>query len=66
MLLQDLADRLDLVPMGFDTLQRRQAEEFVEPLEQAEADEFPTKAERDGIGICTGIDFDGVRVSHLE
>ena len=44
-LLQHLADRLDLVPMGLDPAQRRQAEQFVESLEQAEAIQFAAQPE---------------------
>ena len=61
-LLQHLADGLGLIPMRLHALQRRQAEQFVEPLEQAEADQFAAQAERDrvwrsapAISIASGL-----------
>ena len=57
-LLQHLADGLDLVPVRLHALQRRQAEQLVKSLEQAQPDQFA--AQEECRGICTRIDTDDV------
>ena len=57
-LLQHLADGFDLVPVRLHALQRRQAKQFVESLEQAQPDEFA--AQEECRGICTRISTDNV------
>jgi hypothetical protein len=49
-LLQHLAHGFDLVPMGLHAAQRRQAEQFVEPLEQAKLDKLTAQPEPVGLG----------------
>ena len=66
-LLQHLADGLDLIPMRLHPLQRRQAEKLVEPLEQAQPHKFAAQVERDGVAVRIGAgDIDGVGIGEIE
>ena len=68
-LLEDLADGFNLIPVRLHAVQHRQAEQLIETLEQAQADELAAQVECYRIGLhlrrCDGIDVTEVE-RHVE
>ena len=66
-LLEHLADGFGLIPVRLNALQRRQAEQFVEPLEQTQPHKFTTEGKQKLVlGIRVAGDFNRLRVREVK